>query len=93
MARPKSPEGKRVTICAKFSEAQAGEIDTARGGMDRSEWLRLAALAAAGRQRPREDAAPALRFVAAERDQPQTAPRRHAANCKCGMCRPDGGKR
>lgn len=51
MARPKSPEGKRVTICAKFSEAQAAEIDAARGHADRSEWLRQAALAAAERQR------------------------------------------
>ncbi len=52
MARPESPDGKRVTICAKFSEAQAAVIDTARGHMGRSEWLRLAALAAAEQQRP-----------------------------------------
>jgi hypothetical protein len=52
MARPKTPDGKRVTICAKFSEAQAAEIDIARGHMDRGEWLRIAALAAAERQRP-----------------------------------------
>ncbi len=69
MARPKTPEGKRVTICAKFSEAQAAEIDAARGSMDRSEWLRLAALAAAGRQRtparkPRTGTAPAVTFTA-----------------------------
>ena len=51
MARPKSPEGKRVTICAKFSEAQAAEIDAARGTIDRSEWMRRAALSAAERQR------------------------------------------
>ena len=51
MAKPRTPEGKRVTMSAKFSEAQAAEIDTARGHMDRSEWLRLAALAAAERQR------------------------------------------
>jgi hypothetical protein len=52
MARPKSPEGKRVTICAKFSDAQADAIDAARGHMDRSEWLRQAALVAVERQRP-----------------------------------------
>ena len=39
--------------------------------------------------RPREDAAPALHFVAA--GEPETARRRHAATCKCGMCRPDNG--
>ena len=47
MSRPKTPEGKRVTICARFSEAQAAEVDVARGTMSRSEWVRLAALAAA----------------------------------------------
>ena len=52
MSRPKTPEGKRVTICARFSEAQAAEVDVARGTMSRSEWVRLAALAAAERQRP-----------------------------------------
>jgi len=52
MARPKTAEGKRVTICAKFSDDEASAVDTARGSMSRSEWLRLAALAAAERQRP-----------------------------------------
>ena len=52
MARPKTPEGKRVTICGKFSEAEAGQIDEARGMATRSQWLRSAALAAAERQRP-----------------------------------------
>jgi hypothetical protein len=51
MARPRTPEGKRVTMGAKFSEAQAAEIDAARGVMNRSEWLRHAALAATERQR------------------------------------------
>jgi len=86
MARPKTPEGKRVTICAKFSEAQAAEIDAARGTMDRSEWMRLAALAATERQRPparkpRADTAPPVAF-----QPPQ--PRAHALTCKCGICKP-----
>ena len=52
MSRPKTPEGKRVTICAKFSDDEERVIDAARAAMSRSEWLRLAALAAAERQRP-----------------------------------------
>lgn len=51
MARTKTPGGKRVTICAKFSEAEEAAIDAARGTVNRSEWLRRAALAAA-RRRP-----------------------------------------
>jgi hypothetical protein len=39
-------------------------------------------------RKPREDIAPAARFVAAEEPRPQPAPRRHAATCKCGICRP-----
>jgi len=52
MARPKTPQGKRITICIKVSEEQAALIDTARGNRDRSEWGRDALLAAAERQRP-----------------------------------------
>ena len=52
MSRPKTPEGKRVTICAKFSEAEAAQIDEARGMATRSQWLHSALLAAAERQRP-----------------------------------------
>lgn len=50
MAKPKTPDGMRVTMCVKFSEPQAAVIDAARGHQDRSEWLRLTALAAAGYQ-------------------------------------------
>jgi hypothetical protein len=50
--RPREPEGKRVTVCAKFSESEAAVIDTARGAMTRSEWLRRAVLAQAARGRP-----------------------------------------
>ena len=45
--RKKEPEGKRVTVCAKLSEAEAVEVDAARRGMSRSEYLREAALHAA----------------------------------------------
>lgn len=43
--RKKEPDGKRVTICAKVSEAEAALIDAARGTVSRSEWIRSAALA------------------------------------------------
>lgn len=44
-------------------------------------------------RKPREDAAaPAARFVAADPEQPQPAPRRHAVTCKCGICRPKNGE-
>ena len=52
MPRQKQPGGKRVTLSFKVSEAEAARIDLAREGMDRSEWLRLAALSAALRHRP-----------------------------------------
>jgi hypothetical protein len=45
VARPKSPDGKRVPMSTRFSEPEADAIDAARGGTDRSEWLRTAALA------------------------------------------------
>lgn len=57
MARPKNPDGKRVTMSTRFSEPEAERIDAARGDLDRSEWLRSAALAslAAGSQEPQRD--------------------------------------
>lgn len=45
MARPKSADGKRVTVAARFSEAEAEAITAALGGLTRSAWLRGAALA------------------------------------------------
>lgn len=53
MPRERTPDGKRVTICAKFSEAEAAQIDTARGLVTRSQWLRSAALAAGAIRRSR----------------------------------------
>jgi hypothetical protein len=55
MAKPKSPEGKRVAMSVRFSEDEAAQIDAARGGVNRSEWLRSAALAfaVAGCRAPR----------------------------------------
>jgi len=55
LRRPHSPQqgGKSLTarsfvMAAKFSTVEAGIIDTARGDVTRSEWLRTVALAAAG---------------------------------------------
>jgi hypothetical protein len=42
-----SAGGRRVTLAAKFSPAEAELIDAARGETSRSEWLRDAALTAA----------------------------------------------
>jgi hypothetical protein len=44
--RPKSPEGKHVTMSARFTEAEAALIDEARGTDDRNTWIRRVALAA-----------------------------------------------
>ena len=89
VARKQTPEGKRVTMGVKFSEPEAEAIDAARGNVNRSEWLRTAALAALGRQppgapptmppagpppRPRRAAAP-VRFREPE-------PERTPKNCK-----------
>lgn len=48
--RPKEPEGRRVNICAKFSEAEAEAVITASGSMGRSEWVRQLVLAELARQ-------------------------------------------
>ena len=45
MARPKTPDGRRNGISAKFSDAELAEIDAARGTTAAGTWLREAALA------------------------------------------------
>jgi hypothetical protein len=90
MARPESPDGKRVTICAKFSEAQAAAIDAARGHMMRSEWLRHAALAEAERQQApaghvdRQAEAVRQNLAAARGDCPH--PKARVNKGLCGAC-------
>ena len=98
--RKKEPEGKRVTFSFKVSEAEAAAIEAARDGMDRSEWLRLAALTAAGRKPARrvqrvKAAAPApvapapmtvpFREPAAEPDCPH--PKTARLKGRCTRCR------
>ena len=45
--------GRTIALAAKFSDAEVAIIDTARGEVTRSEWLRTVALAAAGKPAPR----------------------------------------
>lgn len=48
MSRKPTPDGRRVHMNVKFSEAEAALIDAARGETDRGAWLRGTALAALG---------------------------------------------
>jgi hypothetical protein len=52
LGRPKEAEGKRHTICTKLSDSELEAVETARGSMERSEWVRLALLVAIERDRP-----------------------------------------
>jgi hypothetical protein len=47
VSKPRTPDGKRVTVCIKLSEQDAAAIDKARGDRSRSDWGRAALLAAA----------------------------------------------
>ena len=46
MARKKTADGRRVTVCLKLSEPEAAQVDQARGRTTRGEWARAAVLAA-----------------------------------------------
>lgn len=48
MPRKPTPDGRRVHMNVKFSEAEAALVDAARGNADRGAWLRGIALAAIG---------------------------------------------
>lgn len=50
MGRPRSPDGRRVPVSFKLTEAEAGLVDSLRGETEQSVWLRDAALAAAREQ-------------------------------------------
>jgi len=89
MAKPKTPEGKRVTVCTKFSEAEAEAIDVARGMATRSQWLRSAALAAAERRSPAIHLNPpvhALRQVRAAEQGECPHPKARINKGLCGAC-------
>lgn len=91
MARTKTPDGRRVHMNVKFSEAEAELIDAARGIEDRGTWLRRAALAAAERQRQpagtidRQAAAVRENLAAAQGDCPHPPARINKGLCSaCG---------
>ena len=44
MARQPTPDGRRVHMNVKFSEAEAAAVDEARGDAERGTWLRETAL-------------------------------------------------
>jgi hypothetical protein len=88
--RPEEPEGKRHTVCTKLSDAQLEAIETARGSMERSEWVRVTLLAQAERQRPpagsvdREAAAVRQNLAALRGDCPHPTARINKG--LCGAC-------
>jgi hypothetical protein len=68
MARPKSPDGRRVPVSYKLTEAERDLVDSLRGETERGVWLREAALLVARKNsgipqperktKPRASAAP-----------------------------------
>jgi hypothetical protein len=83
-------EKEGVTMTAYVSEAI--EEKMARGITTSAAPPEPVSPPRARSRKPREAAAPAARFVAADPERPQPAPRKHAVTCKCGICRPNGGK-
>lgn len=51
MARPKTPDGRRVAVSFKLTETEAELVDSLRGGTERSVWLREAAMVVAHAKR------------------------------------------
>lgn len=86
-------------MSARFTEAEATQIDEARGIDDRNTWLRRAALAAAERQRPpvasldRQAEAVRQNRAAAQGDCPPH-PKARVHKGLCGACgRAVGGEK
>jgi hypothetical protein len=73
VARPKSPDGRRVPMSTRFSEPEAAAIDAARGNTGRSEWLREVALAAASASDRKPLPTDVITIVTDERMPPGTA--------------------
>ena len=87
MPRRPEPEGRRNSVCTKLSDAEFAAVEAARGDMERSEWVRFTLLISADAV---QQAKTARQNFAAEQRQNQR--RAHALTCKCGICRPNGGK-
>lgn len=83
-------------MSARFSEAEAAEIDTARGTEERGVWIRRAVLAAVERQQPpvghadRQAEAVRQNHAAAKGDC-RHPPNRRIGNY-CGACQRTVGK-
>lgn len=84
MSRPKTPAGKRVTICVKVSEQDAAAIDQARGARSRSDWGREALLEHA---RPRQRTRPQSPARVQDQREPECPhPKARIAKGLCNAC-------
>jgi hypothetical protein len=72
MARQESPDGRRVHMNVRFSEAEAALVDAARGSRDRGAWLRAVALAALGIPESRNAGGTGIPVVVSDRQPPGT---------------------
>ena len=100
MPRKKSTDAKDVTMSARFTDAEAAQIDAARGATDRSVWLRQAALASLGAKEPAQVKTGARRGAkpaAAPPEPPLPRPKKATGECPphpkgrvnkgfCGAC-------
>lgn len=89
MPRPKTPEGKRVTISARVTEQTAAAVDEHRGTVTRARWLEaLIAAAIDGQPAPVPQAAPkrAPGKTAASPAGPARTTAPHSPRCTCGVC-------
>lgn len=59
MPRKKNPDARDITMSARFSAAEAAAIDAVRGTVDRSVWLRSAAMRAVSSDLCERGSAPA----------------------------------
>lgn len=74
MARPKSPDGRHVTLATRVTEATAEAVDARRGEATRSEWLEALVYAALGGV-----VKPAATTVASSRPSSAAVPAKRAA--------------
>ena len=98
MAGKKTPDGRRVTVCTKLSEAQAAALDHARGEQSRSAWVYsviMERLDPAPREVTRKPPARPVTATVLARERAQD---RRADNCKhehvikhwCNECKTGG---
>ena len=86
--------GRTNALAAKFTTAEAAIIDTARGEVNRSEWLRTVALAAAGKlvnlpvgaRAPAGNPGPPPGRVPFKAPEPCPHPKARVLKSFCGAC-------